>query len=144
MLIGIMTVEMLVVHPLVAHWWPNVAAVLSVASAATIGWLIWSARSFRRLPVVLDDRDLTLRLGRLRTCRVPLHQVAGASGEPDAQLVNSRRTLNLALLSWPNIAVALSAPRRVGRRELDCVAHRLDDAPAFLAALHGRTGGAHG
>ena len=144
MLIGIMTVEMLVVHPLVAHWLSTVAAVLSVLSLATIGWLIWLAASFRRLPVILDERDLTLRTGWLKVCRVPLRQVTGAVGEPDAPLVNSRRTLNMALLSWPNVAVALNPAMRVGKREIDHVAHRLDDAPAFLAALGERVGGASG
>ena len=137
MLIAIMTVELLVVHPLLAVWWPTLALGLSVVSLAVIGWLVWAVASFGRLPVRLDD-SLTLRVGTLKDLTVPLTEIVAVGGEVDRATVEARTTLNLALLSWPNVHVALASPVGTGRRRVDMVTHRLDDAPSFVTALHER------
>ena len=135
MLVAIMTMELLVVHPLVAWWSPTVAAVLSILSIAGISVLVAAIRSFRHRPVVLTETNLSMSAGFLNSVVLPLHAIAGVSGEIVRVEVEARSTLNLALIAWPNTLVRLTDERVVGRRRFAAVAHRLDDAPAFKLAL---------
>lgn len=135
MILSIMMVELVVIHPLIALWSVPVAVVLSVLSLGGIGWLLWCVRSFARLPVVLKQDELVMRAGTLKSCRVALTDVVGVTDEFDKADVEAKGTLNLALLAWPNVLVELSGPFRRGGRSINRIAHRLDDAPAFLTAL---------
>ncbi len=136
MLLAIMTIELLIVHPLIAFWSVPVALVLSVLSFGTIGWLLWCVLSFDRLPVMLDANELVMRAGALKGCRVPLARIARVTDEIDGTTVTAKGTLNLALLAWPNIVVELHRPIKTDRGSVHRIAHRLADAPTFLAALN--------
>ena len=136
-LLALATLELAVVHLLVALWNPVVAVVLSVVSLAGIGWLLVVLRSFRRLPVRLEADALLMRVGTLKSCRIPLSAIAGVRGEAPREEVRARTTVNLALLAWPNTIIDLSEP--LGRRgTLTTVAHRLDDPAQFAARLRER------
>lgn len=137
-LVAIASVELLVTHLLVAllvGW--TVALILSALTLASVIWLVAMIASMRRLPVVLDDRTLTMRAGSLREVVVPLERVAGLRESWDAAAVKERSVRNLALISYPNVVVDLKAPL-ADRRGTRAIAHRLDDPDAFVRALSAR------
>jgi hypothetical protein len=131
-LAGLSLVEMLVVHLLVAHWWPRMALLLSLLSAAGLVWLVRLIRSFRALPVTVADGVLTMRVGTLRSVAIPVATIAGLRGDWSADSLKQPGVVNLGLLAYPNIVVDL-APPLAGRRgrAVTAVAHRLDDPDAF-------------
>ena len=45
------------------------------------------------------------------------------------------RAVNFALVAHPNVVLTLNAPVRWRGRDVTTLAHRFDDAPAFLRAL---------
>lgn len=136
MLVALMTVEMLVVHALLAFWWPRVALVLTLVSFGMIAWLVRAVRSFRHLPVLVDGDRLVLRAGTLRSVTLERARVAGLRAtEWSHAEVRARAVLNLALIAFPNVWIDLTEPLAIGRRRIVAVAHRLDDPAAFAAAL---------
>ena len=135
-LIGLSSVELVVVHLLLAHWWPRVAAVVAIATMMGIGWLVTVVRSFRGMPVLLDADRLLMRVGRLRSVSVPTDHIGGLRSSCDGAALKQRHVLNLALIAYPNVVVDLTAPIEVGRRQISTIAHRLDDPAGFAAALN--------
>lgn len=133
-MVALSGVELTAVHLLLAHWFPRAALAASLLTLAGIGWLVHAILSMRRLPVLVDGERLLLRAGRLKRIEVPIAEVAGLVRDWDAALVRRRDTLNLALLAYPNVVIALTGPRP-GRRGIVRIAHRLDDPAAFGAAL---------
>ena len=134
-LVAVGSVELTIVHLLVAMWSPEVAAVLSVATLATLVWLVLAIRGFRRLPVLLDRETLVLRTGRLRRVDVEVAAIAAVSGEVPRAELKARGAANFALVAHPNVVLTLGAPVRWRGRDVTTLAHRFDDAPAFLHAL---------
>lgn len=133
-LVGIMAGELLVVHPLLAHWTLWGAIALSALSLVVIGWLVLGLLSMPRLPVLVSRDLLVMRAGRIKGARVPMAQVRGLRREWDASALKRRDVLNLALVSHPNVLVDLTGPLP-GRRGVTAIAHRLDDPTGFAAAL---------
>lgn len=136
--VGLAGTEMLVVHLLVALLLSKVAALLlTLASLATIVWLVLLIRSFARLPVLLGEEKLVMRTGFLVGIEVPRASVAAFRSTFTRAEIKERGTLNLALLAWPNVLVELDSPMPHGRRRRPVrrIAHRLDDAHGFRSAL---------
>ena len=133
-LVGIMAGELLVVHPLLAHWTLWGAIVLSALSLGVVGWLVFGLLSMPRLPVLVSRDLLVMRAGRIKGARVPMARVRGLRREWDAAALKRRDVLNLALVSHPNVLVDLTAPLP-GRRGVTAIAHRLDDPVGFATAL---------
>jgi hypothetical protein len=142
MLVAIGTVELFVTHLLMMFWHPLVAAGLSVASLAALGWLIAISRSFERLPVLLTDEQVFMRVGSLRQVIVPLGAIKAMPTEWTAERLKQRGVVNLALLSYPNVMLELDPPIPARRTAIKAVAHRLDDPAAFTAALNAVGGAA--
>lgn len=135
-LVALATIELLVVHSLLAFWLPWLAIVLSAATVAGIVWLVLAIWSMKRLPVLLDDERVLMRAGRIKSLSIPLTDIAAVRGEiPKVEI--DRRTLNLALIAHPNVCLVLGEPRP-GKRRITQVVHRLDDSAAFTAALQAR------
>jgi uncharacterized membrane protein len=135
-LLGLAIAEMMVVHlVVVAAWgWP-VALVFGLVDLSVVVALIVLIRSFRRLPVLVEDGRLTMRAGGLKAMTVEIAQIAGFRTQWDAATIKRRDTLNLALLVWPNIVIDLRQPIPLGRRRIATIAHKLDDPAAFHAAI---------
>lgn len=133
-LVGLASIELLVVHLLLAHWSRTAAVILSALTFGSIVWLVGVIRSFRRLPVLLTADALVMRAGTLKGVTLPLNDIAGLRQQWGAAAMKRRNVLNLALIAYPNVVIDLRAPR-VGRRAITAVAHRLDDPVAFTAAL---------
>ena len=141
-LVGIASTEFVVVHMLLAMRRPTFAIVLSLVTLASILWLVAGIRSFRRLPITLDDETLVMRAGTIKQIAIPVTTIVGLRNTWDAAFVKRRTTLNLALIAYPNIVVELAVPLRAGRRSIEAVAHRVDDRAAFVAAVE-RLGADH-
>jgi len=134
-LIGLSTVELVVVHLLLAHWWPRIAIAVAAVTLGMIMWLVTVVRAFRSMPVVLEADRLLMRTGRLRSVSVATQQIAGLRSSCDAATLKQRHVLNLALIAYPNTVIDLLAPVAVGRRQISTIAHRLDDPAGFADAL---------
>lgn len=134
MLVALSSVELFVVHALLAFLSPVVAAVLSVATLAGIGWIVALIRSMRRLPVLFGPDGVVMRVGIFRSVTVPPSDMLGLRPSWDASVTKARTTLNLALIAYPNVMMDLRRPLP-GRRGVVAVAHRLDDPVGFAAAL---------
>lgn len=130
--------EMLVVHLLVAVLLSKVVALaLTLASLATIAWMVLLIRSFGRLPVIVGDETLVMRTGFLLRIDVPRASVAALRGSFTRAELKQAGVLNLALLAFPNVLIELAAPVPHGRRKrpVRAIAHRLDDPQGFRSAL---------
>ena len=135
---AIAVIELFVVHFLVSIWSVRLALVLSALTLASMVWLVLLIRSFRRLPVLLDEDSVLFRCGSLIAMQVPLGQIEAVRARFSSEALKSRSVLNLAMLSYPNVLVELRAPIPRGRRSIDRIAHRLDDPGGFVAALAAR------
>jgi hypothetical protein len=135
---AIAVIELFVVHFLVSIWSVPFALILSAFTLAGMVWLVLLIRSFRRLPVLLDEGGVLFKCGSLISIQVPLGQIEAVRAHFSSEALKSRAVLNLAMLSCPNVLVELRAPIARGRRSIDRVAHRLDDPGGFVAALAAR------
>lgn len=134
-LAGLSTVELLVVHALVALWWPELAIGLSAVTTSGLVWLVVMIRSLATRPSLVGRGRLLLRCGRMRAIAIPAEAVARIRTEGiDEAAVKAAGVLNLALIAFPNVVVELDPAMRAGRRRVSAVAHRVDDLAAFVAA----------
>ena len=131
-------IELFVVHFLVSIWSVRLALLLSALTLASMVWLVLLIRSFRRLPVLLDDDKVLFRCGNLLSIQVALENVEAVRANFSSERLKARSVLNLAMLSYPNLLVELRAPIPRGRRSIDRIAHCLDDPGGFVASLAGR------
>lgn len=131
-------IELLVVHFLISFWSPTAALILSLLTLASILWLVLLIRSMGRLPVVLDQRRLVMRVGKLRSVELELERIEGLRSDFDAAALQAPGVANLALIAWPNIWVELRQPIEQRGRKVRAVAHKLDEPRAFVAALNQR------
>jgi hypothetical protein len=131
----IMALELAVTHLLVASLWGRTAA--GLVSALTLIALIWTVfliRSLKRLPVVVGAGEVLMRFGSLKSVRVPARHIAGVRTSWPGAAEKRSGVLNLALINYPNVMLDLDPPL-AGKRPLIAVAHRLDDAAGFAAAV---------
>ncbi len=132
--VGLASIELIVVHLLVAMWRPWVALALSALSLLSILWLVSVIRSFKRLPVVIEDDRLVMRVGTLKRIDVPRDQVKGLRETWDAADLKARGVHKLSLIAYPNVVIDIDPP--VGRRgRVRAIGHRLDDPARFAPAL---------
>jgi hypothetical protein len=132
----IMTVELIVAHLLVSALWSRTAAsILSVLSLIVLAWTVSFILSLKRLPVLVDGDEVTMRVGRLKSLTVPLAAIAGVRTAWPGEMLKQRAVLNLALINYPNVMLDLDPPFVTRRRPLRAIAHRLDDPAAFVVAI---------
>lgn len=134
-LVALCALELLVTHLVVSLLVGRIVAiVLSLASLAAIGWIVAVIASMKRLPVLLDDKVLTMRVGRMKSVAVPVGTIVGLRSGWTAADLKQRSVLQLSLVAYPNIVVDLQTPLP-GRRGVTTIAHRLDDPAAFATAV---------
>jgi hypothetical protein len=131
---GLATIELLVVHLLVAAHWPRLAWPLTALSLTSVIWLVRWIASWKRLPHRLCDGVLRLNMGSLRHIDVPLAGIAAIRAVGDGAEVKARSTRNLVPVAWPNRIVDL-ASTLPGRRAIRRSASRLDDPLTFDRAM---------
>ncbi|MEA3013603.1 MAG: hypothetical protein QOD42_2148 [Sphingomonadales bacterium] len=135
----IMAIELAVTHLLVSSLWsPTAAGIFSLLTFAILVWTVLLIRSFKRLPVIVGGGDVLMRLGSLKSVRVPAGRIAGVRTSWPSGAEKKRGVLNLALINYPNVMLDLDPPLAgtgARKRPLTAVAHRLDDAAGFAAAV---------
>lgn len=129
--VGLSSIELLVVHLLVSHWLPRFAITLSLLTLAGVIWLIWAIVAMRSRPVEVGPDGLVMRVGGFKSVSVPVDAVASVTA---AGSERDRSALNLALVAHPNVMVELREPLAWRRRSIQRIAHRLDDPAGFIAA----------
>ena len=142
-LLVLQAIELGVTHLLLRHWSPTAAWILFALGVGGALWLVGLAQGFRIHPVLLTDEGLRVRSGVLHDVLVPYDALGGVVRGFDGTTVKAKDTLNQAVLSWPNVMLALVRPVTVpspfgGTREVVRIAMRIDDSAAFLAALQPR------
>ena len=138
--VALATLELAIVHFLLALWDWRVALLVSLLSLAGLAWLILAIRSFRRLPVLMDHERILFRTGRIARIEVPIANIRAVRTRWDGPEVKRPDVRNLALIAYPNILVDLAEPIRAGRRSVRAVAHRFDDPAAFVLAFDAARG----
>ena len=136
-ILGLAVVETFVVHIVaMALWGWKVAlplGLLDLSLIATLGFLL---RSFRRLPVTIEGRRLTMRTGPRLSVSIDIADIAGFRTSWDSEAIRRKSVPNLALAAWPNVVIDLHEPIKVRhRRIISTIAHRLDDPASFHAAI---------
>jgi len=132
----IMAIELVVVHLLVSALSSRIAAaILSIVSLVVLVWTILFILSFKRLPVLVDESGVTMRLGSLRTVLAPRDRIAGVRTGWPGEALKRRTVLNLALINYPNVMLDLDPPLVGRRRAIAAITHRLDDPAGFVAAV---------
>jgi hypothetical protein len=135
MLIALSGLEALTVHFLISFWSPTVALILTLLTLGGIVWMVALLRSFRRLPVLVGEEGVTMRVGTLRSVHVPVAQIHGRRLNFADHDVKQPGVLNLSLIAYPNVLLDLDPPLPGKRAPIRTVAHRLDDPAAFAAAV---------
>ena len=69
------TIELVVVHLVVALRWPWIGWPLSALTLASLVWLVLWIRSFSKLPHRLEEHSLHLHAGTLRHVAIPLADI---------------------------------------------------------------------
>ena len=92
-------------------------------------------RSFRRLPVLVGEEGVTMRVGTLRCVHVPVARIQGRRLNFADHDMKQPGVLNRSLIAYPNVLLDLDPPLPGKRRPIRTVAHRLDDPAAFAAAV---------
>jgi hypothetical protein len=135
MLIALSGLEAMVVHFLLSFWSPVLALVLTLLTLGGIAWMVALLRSFKRLPVLVGEEGVTMRVGTLRKVHVPVTQLAGRRVNFSDHDVKQPGVLNLALIAYPNMLVDLDPPLEGQKGPVRTIAHRLDDPAGFAAAV---------
>jgi len=134
--VAIMAVELVLMHLLLSALWSHVAAlILSGISLAALLWTIAFIRSLKRRPVLVDEGGVTMRLGSLRSVRVPAASIGGLLTSWPRERLKQRGVLNLSMINYPNVMLELDPPLPARRRSLGAIAHGLDDPAGFTAAV---------
>lgn len=142
-LLALQVIELVVVHFLVSLWSETAAFILLALSLAGVLWLIALLKSFRIMPVLLDEDGLRVRSGAVVDAWIPRAAIAGPVACFDADTLKKKSTLNTAILSSPNICLTLSRPVEVptffgGKKSIERIAMRLEEPVRFLDALDQR------
>jgi hypothetical protein len=129
--------ETVVVHIVAMGLWGwKVAMALGVLDLSVIVMLARLLRSFRRLPVTIEGRRLTMRTGSRLSVTLDIDDIRAFRTSWDSDAIKRKSVLNLALVAWPNVVFDLRQPIKVRRRRIiSTIAHRLDDPVSFHAAI---------
>ncbi|WP_395612716.1 hypothetical protein [Allosphingosinicella sp.] len=132
----IMAAELLVTHLIVSAVWTSTAAlIVSAISFAALTWTILFARSLKRRPVLVDAEGVTMRIGLLKSVRVPADHIARLRTSWSREELKRKGVLNFAMINYPNIMLELDPPLPDGKRRLIAVTHQFDDPAGFTAAV---------
>ena len=132
--------ELSVVHLLLMLWNPTVAWVMFALSIGGLLWTIAFIKSLRINPVLLTENGVRARFGMVNDLEVPFAQIAEIDRPFSKEELDSKRVLNFATFSSPNVALRFAQPIAIptafgGKREITGVAMRLDESAEFLAEL---------
>lgn len=133
-------IELAAMHVLLRQWSPVVAWIWFGLGVAGGLWTVGLTQGFRIYPVLLAPDGVRVRSSILFDVLIPYDAIAGLVSGFGGEQVKANDTLNQAVLSWPNVMLALKQPvdirPLIGReRQVNAVAMRIDESGAFVAAL---------
>lgn len=139
--VGLASIELLVVHFLLSFWSRTAALILSGLTLASIVWLVALIRSLKRLPVIVGEAGVTMRLGSLRSVTIAPAQLRALRRSISADALKQKGMLNLAMMDHPNVVLDVE-PMADARRPIRGIAHKLDDPAGFATAIERLLSGA--
>lgn len=134
-LFALSLLELVTVHFFVAFKWPHIGWPLTIVSAIGVVWILLWIRSFKTRPHCLDDDVLVLNLGRLKSVRVEVANIARVTGAFEPGALDQKGIINLAGIAHPNRGIELIAPLPKDRRRIFI---RVDQPEEFDRALKAR------
>lgn len=139
---GLLVLESVAVHLVLARWHPVAAWVLTAGSAYSLLWLLAHGQAVRCRPVLLSETTLVVRVGFCWRVAIPRGQVAVAQQLTGDLPAAAAGCLNLAKLLFtpPNVLLYLAEPQVVQgpfgwRRTTRCLACYLDEPRALVQQL---------
>jgi hypothetical protein len=139
---GLMVVETVGLHFLLAPHHPVPAAILSLTGVAGLVWIVVDQVALGRGGTSVTPEEIRISVGRRVAGAIPRDLVASAAQHSwrDLPQTPDRLYLNGTRPSPPNVTITLTEPvtlRILGRvnRRVRRLALRFDDPEAFLAAL---------
>ncbi len=133
-LFALSIIELFATHFFVTMKWPHVGWPLTILSGAGVVWIFVWIRSFRRLPHVLDDGSLLLRLGNLRRVSIDITNIERIRRGWEAGAAEQRGAINLAGIAYPNRCIELNEPVRKGAQRVFVL---VDNPDEFDVAMSG-------
>ena len=147
-IVAAIAIETVALHFAIAARHPMPAWVMTLGSLFAVVWLVRDYVAMGTGAVLLREDTVELHIGARFDISIPIGAVARVIQPTFRDLpqqgTNQRRDyLNLTKPAAPNVLIVLEAPRRVLlapgiHRDVTRIGLRLDDAPAFLAALTAR------
>lgn len=132
--------ELAIMHFFLMMWHPTAAWIAFGLSAAGAVWFVALMKSFRIMPVLLDDQTLRVRSGAMVDAAIPRSAIARVVPPFDEATRRRKDTLDTAILAAPNVCLELAHPVAVpslfgATRDVVRVSMRLEESAAFLRAL---------
>lgn len=132
-------VETAVLHLVLAQWSGKVAWVATGVGLFSLVYIVGLAKSLLYLPSRVEPDMLLLRLGHFQRIELPYEAILDAGATAPCP-ISDPDTLNLAVMSSPNVVIELNQIRSTvalsgRRRNFNRVALKMDNAEGFLALL---------
>ncbi len=147
-LLGLGSVELLVVHLVVSLWSTTAAWVLSAATLLFIVQFAMVVHRLKRSPTLLTEDRLMIRSGKGFEVSLPWNKVASVEPIGLGSAPSGEDVLRVSLLAHPNILVTATEPftvKRFGRSRLArSAALRVDQPAALVSAARRMKHGAVG
>jgi len=147
-IVAVVVIESVAVHFAIASRNRPLAWALTLTSILAVAWLVRDYLALGRGVVRLGNNMVRLTIGRRFDIQLTLADIERALKPsfrdlPTPGTNQGRDYLNLTRPSSPNVLIVLTSPRKVRLtagiyREVKRVGLKLDDGPAFLAALQER------
>ena len=125
-------------HVLLTRWSHTGAIVFTGLSELTVLYLAGIANSLRRLPILLDDSGIRVRLGFLVDHRLAWDAIQSADLIQNANKSSHSRSLRLSGVSSPNVRIHLVEKTVIsrlfkGNKTTSAIDIYLDEPTSFLA-----------
>lgn len=133
--VALAAVELLAVHLVLSLKWHALAWPLSALSLVTMFWLVRWIGSMKRLPHLLSEDRIAVKLGTFRALDIPLSDIARVRSSWESGDEKGAGVSNLVPIAYPNRLLELEPPLAARRGHVRRVVLRLDDADAFDRAL---------
>ncbi|MEM1131801.1 MAG: hypothetical protein AAGH53_02570 [Pseudomonadota bacterium] len=139
-ILALSAIELLVVHFLLSFWNIWVAYVATALTFISMIWLVRFLLSMPKKPVILSPKEVVMRVGTAKELIIARSNIAGLRESWTGDDLKAKGLVNMALLAYPNIIIDLEQPimeqRLFRSKQVNAIAHRLDDLPSFHAALN--------
>ena len=133
-------VESIALHLMLYRRWPIGSLVLLALNVWTIWWLVRDYRALQRLPLVVRDGDVLVRMGRRFSGSVPFASIEDVFRPTWQQVPEVGAAGYLRLGSDPNVMLRLGGPVTFTgpfgiRKQATLIGLQLDEADEFIRTV---------